>query len=149
EIAADGPRDIVSDGGSTDATFGPDNCYNSAYRFGVRRRIQIADRSYDVESTNRTDQVFAHTASRQPSVQHDIVDASDHDDLGAGVAHFGQMIEPPQDFICTAVRLDQDDVRCGRIAVGFACRSDAAHLDFHMSLGQAAVLPGRLNGGSG
>ena len=112
EIAADGPCDIVCHGRSADAALGADDRDNPADRLGIRRREQAADRPHNVESANRADQVLAHAAPCQATIERDIIDAANDDHPGAGVAYFGQMIEPPENLVGTVIRLDQDDVRC-------------------------------------
>ena len=93
EVARDRPGDIVGDGGGADAAFGADHRDDAADRLGVRRREQSANRAHDVERADRRDQVVADAAPDQLAVEHDVVDAADHDDARAGVADFGELIE--------------------------------------------------------
>ena len=115
------------------------------YKLQIARTTSQREQVAFPRRVNRADQVFAHAAARQPSIENDVVYAADHDYPGAGVAYFGQLIEPFKNRIGTAITLDQDDVRRRRIALGFTCGSNAAHLDFHMCFGQAPVLSGCLN----
>ena len=58
---------------------------------GAENRPQIA-RTTSMRA-DRRDQVVADAAPDQLAIEHDVVDAADHDDAGAGVADFGQRIE--------------------------------------------------------
>ena len=123
--------------------------YNSTHSLSVWCEEQTADRPHDVDGANRSDQVFAHAASGQSTIENDVVDPPDDDYPRAGVANFGQLIEPAKNFVGTAISLDQDDIRCGRSAISFNCCANAAHLDFHMRLCQAPVFSGGLNNARG
>ena len=136
-------------GGSADAALGADDRYDASHRLGIRRRKQAADRPHDVDRADRCNQIFAHAASCQPSIECDIVDTTDDDHARAGVADFGQLIEPAENFIGATIGLDQDNVRRRRTAIGFGCGGDAAHLDFHVRFCQTPVLSGGLNCGGG
>ena len=114
---------------------------------GAENRPQI-ERTTSMRA-DRRDQVVADAAPRQFAVEHDVVDAADHDDARAGVADFGELVEPAEDVVAAAFGFEQDDVRRRRAAIGFDRGGDAAHLDLHMRLGQAAVLAGGLHGGGG
>ncbi len=112
-------------------------------------REQPADRAHDVDGADRRDQIVADAAPRQLAIERHVVDAADHDHARAGIADFGELIEPVQNFVGVVFRFDQDDVRRRRAAIGLDRGGDAAHLDFHMRLAQAAVLAGGLHGGGG
>ncbi len=149
EIAGDRPADIVRDGGRADAALGADHRDDAADRLGVGRREQPAHRAHDVDGADRGDQIVADAAPRQLAVKRHVVDAADHDHPGAGVADFGELVEAVQDFVGMVFRLEQDDVRRRRGAIGLDRGGDAAHLDFHMRLAETAVFAGRLYGGGG
>ncbi len=149
KIARDRPGDVVRHGGSADAALGADHGDDAADRLGVRRREQSADRAHDVDGADRRDQVVADAAPRQLAIERDVVDAADHDHPRAGVADLGELIEPGQDVVGALLGLDEDDVRRRRTAIGLDRGGGAAHLDFHMRLGQTAVLAGGLHGGGG
>jgi hypothetical protein len=139
----------VGNGGSADAAFGADHGDNPTDRLGIRRGEQPANRTHDVDGSDGRDQVVADAAPRQFAIQRDVVDAADHDHARAGVADFSQLIEPGKNFIGAVFRLDEDDVRRRRTAIGLDRGGAAAHLDFDMRLGQPAVLASRLNGRGG
>jgi hypothetical protein len=73
--------------------------------------------------------------------------ARDDDDAGACVADLRQRIEAAQEISTAAFRFDDDDVGSGRAAVRPERGGNAAHLHFHVRLGQAPILSRRLNGG--
>ena len=149
EIARDRPADVMRDGGRADAALGADHGDDAADRLGVGRREQPADRAHDVDGADRRDQIFADAAPRQLAIERHVVDAADHDHPRAGIADLGELIEPVQDFVGVVFRFDHDDVRRRRAAIGLGRGGDAAHLDFHMRLAEAAVFAGRLHGGGG
>ena len=136
-------------GRGADAALGADDGDDAADRLGVGRREQAADRAHDVDRADRRDQIVADAAPHQLAVEHDVVDAADHDDARAGVADLGQLVEAAEHLVAAAVGLDDDDVRRRRAAIGFDRGGDAAHLDLEMRLGHAAILAGRLHGGGG
>ena len=113
------------------------------------RREQPADRAHDVDGADRRDQIVADAAPRQLAVERHVVDAADHDHARAGVADFGQVVEPGEDIVGAVFRFDDDDVGRRRAAIGFDRGGGAAHLDFHMRLGEPAVFARRLHGGGG
>ena len=86
QIARDRPGDVVGDGGGADAALGADDGDDAADRLGFRRREQAADRAHDVDGADRRDHVVADAAADQLAIEHDVVDAADHDHAGAGVA---------------------------------------------------------------
>ncbi len=96
QVAGDRPADIVRDGGSADAALGADHGDDAADRLGFRRREQPADRADDVDGADRRDQIIADAAPRQVAVQRHVVDAADNDHARAGVANFGELIEPAE-----------------------------------------------------
>ncbi len=149
EIARDRPADVVRDGGGADAAFGADHGDDAADRLGVGLREQPADRAHDVDGADRRDQIVADAAPRQLAIERHVVDAADDDHARAGVADFGELVEPVQDFVGMVFRLEHDDVRRRRTAIGLDRGGDAAHLDFHMRLAEAAVFAGGLHGGGG
>src|SRR5262249_11961819 len=85
----------------------------------------------------------------QLAIEEHIIEPADHDDLGAGIAHVGELIEPGQDLIAAAIGLDHDDIGRRRGAVGLIGGNNAAHLHLEMGPAQPAVLAGRLHGGRG
>ena len=94
EIARDRPGDVVRDGRGADAALGADHGDDAADRLGIGLRIQAADRAHDVDGADRRDQVVADAAPRQLAIERDVVDAADDDHPRAGVADFGELIEP-------------------------------------------------------
>ena len=105
EIARDRPGDVVGDGGGADAALGADDRNHAADRLGVRRREQSADRAHDVDRADRRDQIFAHAATHQFAIEHDIVHPADHDDAGAGIADSGEGIEAGNEIVAAARRI--------------------------------------------
>ena len=136
-------------GRCADAAFGADDRDDAADRLGIRRSKQPADRAHDVDRADRRHQIFAHAAPRQLAVEPDVIDAAENEHARAGVADFGQLIEPVQDVVGAGIGFDQDDIRRRRAAIGFRRSGNAAHLDLHMRFPQPAVFSGGLHGGGG
>ena len=110
---------------------------------------QAGDRADEVERADRRDQIVADAAAHQLAVEHDVVEVADRDHARAGVADLGEHIEPVEQFVAAAIRLDDDDVRRRRGAIGLGRGRDAAHLNLEMGLGHAPVFARRLHGGCG
>jgi hypothetical protein len=110
---------------------------------------QAADRPHHVERPHRADQILADAAADQVAVEHDVVEASDHDDAGAGVADLGELVERGDDVLAVAAGLEDDHVGRRRRAIGFDRRRRAAHLDLDVRLGHAPVVRGAADGGRG
>ena len=93
EVARDRPGDIVRDGRGADAALGADDRDGAADRLGVGRENSPQIARTTSMRADRRDQVFADAAAHQLAVEHDVVDVADHDDVGAGVADLGELVE--------------------------------------------------------
>ena len=139
----------MRDGGRADAAFGADHGDDAADRLGLRRGKQPADRAHHIDGADRGDQIVADAAPGQFAIQRDIVDAANHDDARAGVAALGQLVQTAENAVAAGFRLDDDDIRRRRGAIGFDRGGGAAHLDFNVRLAETAILAGGLHGGGG
>ena len=110
-VARDRPGDVVRDRRGADAALGADHRERAADRLGVGRVEQAGDRADEVERADRRDQVVADAAPHHLAIEHDVVEMADHDHARAGVADLGERIEPVEQLLAAAVRLDDDDVR--------------------------------------
>ena len=79
-------------------------------------------------------------ALQQIAIEHDVVRVPDHDDLGAGVAAFGQAVELGDDLLARQAALDDDEVRRRVFLIVRHRRLDAAHVHVDMRLGETAIL---------
>ena len=138
----------MRDGGGADAALGADDGDDAADGLGLRRRKQVADRAHHVDRADWRDDIVADAAPHQLAVQHDVVDAADHDDAGAGVAHGGELVEAREDIVA-GFGFQDDHVRRRRRAIGFDGGCHAAHLDLEVSLAETAILARRLHGSRG
>ena len=93
EIARDCPRHVVRDGRRSDTALCTDDGDDAAdgLRFGCGE--QPADRAYHVDGVHRRDHIIADAATNQFAIKHDVIDAADHDDARAGIAHGCELIE--------------------------------------------------------
>src|SRR5215471_6841257 len=145
QVARNGPRDIVGDRGSANATLGADNGNHAADRLGIGGTEQSANPAYDIEWPNRSDEVFADAASDQLAVEHDVIEPTDDNDAGPRVAHLGELVETREDVLAAAFRFKNDDVGRRRTLERRNGGCHAAHLHAKVRFDHAPVFRGRLH----
>ena len=140
---------VVGHSGGADAAFSPDHGDDPADGLGVGCGKQATDRTHDLKSTDRRDQIIADAAPHQLTIEPYIVHAPDDDNPRGGIADRGELIETGEDILVAAFGFEDDDVRRRRVLIGLDCRDQPAHLDAQMRLGHAPVLAGGLDRGGG
>ena len=99
----------------------------------------------DVGHRDRRDHIFGNAVADQLAIEPDVVVVADDDDLGAGIAIFGELAERFQQLARLAPRFQDDQVGRRRRLVELDRRRDAAHMDLEMRLGHAPVVAGALD----
>src|ERR1044072_6807932 len=107
----------------------------------------MANSPNHVDGVDRRHKIFAHAAPGQLTIQSDVVDTTHHAPTRSGVADLCQRVEPGKDVGGMRVGFNQDDVRRRRVAESLDCGSDAAHLDFNVSLSKTPVFTRGLDSG--
>ena len=129
----------MGDGGGADAALGADDRDHPPERLGAGHAEQLGYRLDEVDDAERRHQIFADSARHQLPVENDVVELAENDDLGAGVAIFGELVELREQRVAVGGRLEHDDVGRRRAAVGFDRRRRAAHVLLDMGFGHAPV----------
>ena len=94
----------------------------------------------------RGDQVVADAAADELAVEQDVVDVTDDDDLRAGIAALGEVVQHAQQLRAVAGQgFEHDQVWRRRAAERLDREGRAAHLHLQLRLVHAAVLRGRLD----
>ena len=135
-----GPGDVVADGRGTDATLGADEGDGAAERLGIGIDEQRGDDAHQIGDGHRRDHVFGNAVPDEFAIQRDIVVVTDDDDLGVGIADFGEIVQIVEEVVRAGRRFQNDQVRRRRGLVELDGRRDAAHIDAGLRLGHAAVL---------
>ena len=121
------------------AAFGADDRNDSAGGDGFGCREQAANRSNDVKSIDRANDVVVDAATHQFAIGRVIVFTADDDNAGAGVAYGRELIKAGQD-IDARLGFQEDHVGSGHGAVGFNRGGETPHLDREMDLAEPAIF---------
>ena len=147
KFAGDRPGDVVRDHRRADAALAADEGDRAAERVGAAVDIEIGRSLRISASVDRRDQIFADAAADEFAIEVDVVDMADDDDLGAGVADFGEAVELGIELVARQLRFDDDQIGRGGSLVEFAGRGEAAGMDLDMGAGHAPVRGGLLDDG--
>ena len=88
-----GPGGVVAHRAGADAALGADEGDDVADGIGVGIVVEVRQALDQLQRRDRSDQVLAHAALQQLTVEHDVVGAADHHHLGAGVAALREPVE--------------------------------------------------------
>ena len=82
----------MGDRRSAGAALGADEGDDLADRLGSGAGVETGNRADEIEYRERRDEIFADAARHQLAIEHDVVHAAGHDDLGSGIAKFGERV---------------------------------------------------------
>src|SRR4029453_10505281 len=126
------------------AALGADEGDDAADGIGFGVVVEIGQAFDQLQGRHRRDQVFADAPLQQLPVEHDVVGAADHDNLGAGIAALGELVELRQHLGARQAGLNDDQVGGRTFVIVRDGGGGAAHVHADVRLGGPAVGRRRL-----